>query len=90
MPLFQITGMTAVHTTFNVAFCLVSREDVATFKWVLMRLKSTAEAAAIALPKVLLIDFNKALKKAVRVVFNVVLQQICLWHILKNVVLNIK
>ena len=38
MPLLQITGITTLHTTFTVSFCLVSGEKEADFLWPLERL----------------------------------------------------
>ena len=39
MPLCQINGITALHTTFPVAYCLVSGEREEIFSWVLGQLK---------------------------------------------------
>ena len=91
MPLFQINGITEVHTTFNVAFCLVSGERQANFEWALANLQELAQQKAIPNPYVLMSDYDRAFKKAASAVFpDDVKQQICRWHVMKNVVYHIK
>ena len=92
MPLFQVNGITEVHTTFNVAFCLLNGEREANFAWALRNLRALAVEESIPDPYVIMSDYDKAFKNAASSVFpeDVTKQQICRWHVIKNVVHNIK
>jgi hypothetical protein len=90
MPLCQINGITALHTTFPVAYCLVSGEREEIFSWVLGQLKDIATAEGIPDPLVIISDFDKAFKRAARSVYGSSQHQICLWHVMKNVAFNVK
>jgi hypothetical protein len=90
MPLLQIVGVTCMHTTFNLGYCLVSGEKEATFRWVLEVLNSLIQSHQIARPQVIITDYDKALKRALRAVFNDSQHQLCIWHIMKNVAFNTK
>ena len=84
MPLLQVTGTTALHTTFTVAFCLVSSEVQAAFEWPLEVLRDLAAQQRIPRPTVILSDMCVAFKNAANAVFPECQQQLCIWHILKN------
>lgn len=90
MPLLQITGTTAFHSNFSVGFGLVSHEATAAFTWLATHLKLAADEARISMPDVIITDYDLPLKNALREAFPAVQQQPCLWHIMKNVILNIK
>jgi hypothetical protein len=90
MPLLQINGVTAIHTTFNIGYCLLSGEREECFTWVLSVLQELLSLKGIPLPKVIISDFDKALKKAARAIFPNVQHQICLWHVMKNIAHNTK
>lgn len=89
LPLLQVTGVISLHTTFSAAFALAAKEDTPAFLWILGHLKEAARQALIPPLKVIITDFNAALKKALTDTFPLTQQQICKWHILKNIVLNI-
>lgn len=90
LPLLQITGTTCLNTTFSIGFGLSAREDEDSFKWLLTQLRNTADQANIPYPKVILTDYDQAMKNALLGTFPDTQQQLCLWHINKNVTLNIK
>ena len=90
MPLMQIGGITGLHTNFSIGFALTSREDEDTFCWTLSQLKELAEHHEIPSPLVIISDYDRAFKNAACSVFGSSQQQLCVWHILKNVVHNIK
>ena len=90
MPLLQIGGLTGLHTNFSVAFALTSMEDEDSFFWALSQLKEMSEYHNIPSPLVIVSDYDKAFKNAAQKVFETSQQQLCVWHILKNVVHNIK
>jgi hypothetical protein len=91
MPLCNINGITNLGTTFNIGFCLLSSEKEEDFVWVLELLTSMMIDHDIPRPFVVMTDIDKALKKAARSVLpDDVKHQVCLWHVLKNVVFNVK
>lgn len=90
MPLLQIMGMTSLHTTFNVAYVLISDEDPQSFRWVSNQLKKTLRLFNIPEPGIVLTDHDANLKCALDDTFPYVQQQICAWHIVKDVVLQVK
>lgn len=90
LPLLQVTGVTALHTNYSVAFGLASNEDIESFTWLMQQMKATIEIYNIAEPQVIITDFDKALKNGIRTVFKNTQQQICMWHISKNVILYIR
>jgi transposase-like protein len=57
---------------------------------VLGRLKDLAAPEGIPDPLVIISDFDKAFKRAGRSVYGSSQQQICLWHVMKNVAFNVK
>ena len=90
MPLLQIGGLTGLHTNFSAAFALTSMEDEDSFFWALSQLKEMSEYHNFPSPLVIMSDYDKAFKNAAQKVFETSQQQLCVWHILKNVVHNIK
>src|SRR5436190_1261320 len=90
MPLFQVGGTTGLHTNFPVAFALTSDEKQGSFEWILTALKDLAEKHEVDPLKSLISDYDQAFKNALSAVFPAVHQQLCRWHIMKNVVHNIK
>ena len=89
MPLLQVTGTTALNTTFTIAFCLVGAEKEPDFRWALEKLRDLAQERNIRHPLVILSDKDSAFKKAALTVFPNSQQQLCVWHILKNSVHHI-
>jgi hypothetical protein len=87
MPLLNITGVNALHENFNVAFGLSGKEEEGDFTWLLENMDTLRRDPDynIDKPSVILSDFCKGFKKAARVVFTGVPQQLCVWHIMKNV-----
>jgi hypothetical protein len=90
MPLFEVTGTTCIHSTFNIAFCLVSDERELSYAFIAKELATLCQSRNIDLPNVIITDFDKALKNALAEAFPGVQQQLCTWHIMKNVIHNIK
>jgi hypothetical protein len=94
MPLLQIGGLTGLHTNFCVGFSLTSGEAEEDFLWSLEQLKTLAQGddfgGPINFPLAIMSDYDNAFKNAARKVFQKAKQQLCVWHIMKNVVHNIK
>ncbi|KAM4062424.1 MULE transposase [Hirsutella rhossiliensis] len=90
MPLLQIIGTTGLHKSYSVAFGIASKEDEGAFNWILSHLYDTGRRASIPAPGVVITGFDKALKNALSSVFPFTQQQLCVWHMMKNVILHIK
>ena len=90
LPLMQITGITGLGTTFNIAWALLKDEREHSYQWVLSRLQKTMEEYQVPLPVVIISDFDTALRNALHNVFPQVATQLCLWHVMKNVAFNVK
>jgi hypothetical protein len=90
MPLLNIIGVDSLHRNFNVCFGLSIREREEDFEWHLNCLKKLQEKYNIGQPSVILSDFCRALKNAAKAVYPGVPQQLCVWHIMKNVNHHIK
>ena len=69
IPLFQINGITEVHTTFNISFCLLHGERQANFGWALRNLRALAVEESIPDPFIVMSNYNKAFKNAASSVF---------------------
>ncbi|KAG5747742.1 hypothetical protein H9Q72_004026 [Fusarium xylarioides] len=90
MPLLQITGITSLHTNFSVAFGVAAKEDEEAFTWLLEELDKVRQLHKIDPPGVIISDFDDAFKSAARRVFSSSQQQLCLWHIMKNVKMHVR
>src|SRR3954453_5429227 len=82
--------MTGLNTAFPIAFALNTSEDEPAFTWCLQKLHKWALAWTIPEPLVALTDCDLALKNALTAVFEDTQQQLCIWHILKNIAKYIK
>jgi hypothetical protein len=85
MPLLNVVGINSLHKNFNVAFGLSLQETEEDFHWHLSCLKSLQEQYSIDNPGVIISDFCRGFKKASLRVFPTTPQQLCVWHIMKNV-----
>ena len=90
MPLFNITGLTNLHTNFNVGFGLVDNERLEGFLWLVEAMDSIRQKHSIPTPQVCLTDFEPSLRDALMRVYPDTQLQICIFHINANVVLNVK
>jgi hypothetical protein len=90
MPLLNITGVNSLFDNFNVGFGLSRSESEEDFNWHLNCLKCLQETHNIGQPAVILSDFCRGFKQAARSVYPSVPQQLCVWHIMKNVNHHIK
>ncbi|WDK10052.1 MULE transposase domain-containing protein [Colletotrichum graminicola] len=91
MPLLQVVGNTAVQTTFNACFCLVSDKDKSALEWALSYMKTLLEAERIPQPSVVVTDLDQCLTKAVKSVLPATTHhQICVQQFLKKTASQIK
>lgn len=90
MPLLNVTGKDCVEKNWHVGFGLSSGEAQGDFEFHLMCIKTLCDKYNISYPKVALTDFDKALKNAITAKFPGAKQQLCRWHVLKNIAKHIK
>ena len=92
MPLFEINGYTPLGTHFNVAFALQSSETEEAFLWMLRQLQELAIHLNIPISlkmHVAMTDDDTQMKNALTELFSDVQQQLCIWHIEKNVHIHV-
>ena len=90
MPLMIITGQTPLHTTFYIAFCFMTKEKIADYRWVLQQLKELYAKLEVPAPLVIITDMEKGLMTARHLELSTTQHILCLWHINKNVLANCK
>lgn len=90
MPFLNVTGVTNTHSTFKIAFGVINKEDKPAYTWALERLENLRTEIGADYPYVVVTDFEMALKSALDNVWGDVQQQICLWHVNKNVFFEVK
>lgn len=90
LALFQIVGMTPVGKAFSCAFGLVSNERQEGFDWLMDQVDAQRREIGAPAPEITITDYDTAMKNAVQRVYPLATPQICIFHVNKNVVLNIK
>jgi hypothetical protein len=90
MPLFNITGLTNINSIFNAGFGLIYTERREGFTWLVEQVEAIRMEIGAALPKVGITDYDSNLKDALNETFPNMQQQICIFHINKNVLLKVK
>jgi len=90
LPLFQATGQTCLGTVFNAAFGLIDNERREGFQFLAESIRELITKHSIRQPDVIITDFDKAMKAALQDQFPLIQQQLCIHHILSNVLLQSK
>lgn len=90
MPLFEITSITPLNTTFTIAFGLASGETQEDFCWLLQQLKELIQHSGAQQPLVFLTDHDNQLCAAAAAIFPSTKLLLCTWHIIKNVKAQLK
>ncbi|KFG84092.1 hypothetical protein MANI_015087 [Metarhizium anisopliae] len=90
LPLFQATGQTCLGTVFNAAFGLIDNERREGFQFLAEGMRGLITKHSIRVPDVIITDFDKAMKAALNDQFPNIQQQLCIHHILSNVLLKSK
>lgn len=90
LPLYHFACITATGQAVNTIFGVIDNERKESFVFLLQAMKELLAAAypPVREPLVLLTDHCKEMKAAIDEVFPDTQQQICVFHILKNVRLN--
>ncbi len=89
MPFFSCTGQTGTGSVFNRAFGLTLDETYESCLWLVNCLAELREMIGVPRPGVVITDFDDGIKKALKVAFPGAQQQICIFHINKNITGNI-
>ena len=88
LPLLVITGVTALNTSFYVAFAFMKSEHTPDYVWVIEQLKELYNELDIPYPSVLLTDTQGALINACVTIFPTSAHMLCIWHIENNITKN--
>ena len=83
-------GTTSLHTNFCIGFALTTGEVKEDFLWILEQVTSLAESVSIPPPHNIISDFCHAFKNAASINYPDAQQQLCIWHINKNVAFHMK
>ena len=68
MPLVEIVGFTCTHKTFNIAYAFTKAETFSHYQWILTALRNLFQQLGVV-PNAIMTDCEKALMKAIKVVF---------------------
>jgi hypothetical protein len=82
LPLLHILGCTNLQTFFSAGFCFLRNETQVDYHWALSNFLLKTGAPQ---PRVFISDQEEALKSAAYILFPLVPQLLCVWHINKNV-----
>ena len=83
MPLLHFLGVTAINTTFSIAFCFLSAENEGMYD---LGVKAFKEKVLGNAPvEVFLTDDETNLRSTLKEHFPDIPQLLCLWHVHKNV-----
>lgn len=90
MPLLIISGSSALHTNFYVAFCFIAQEKTPDYTFAMEQMKSLYETLELPPPTVAVTDMERSLINAIREAFPLshTTHLLCIWHINKNVLVN--
>jgi hypothetical protein len=90
LPLLVISGVTALNTSFYIAFAFMLHETTTDYTWVLEQLKAVYRRLNLPDPEVNITDRDSGLILASHQVFPATRHILCIWHIDKNVLANCK
>lgn len=90
LPLFQATGQTCLGTVYNAAFGLIDNERREGFQFLSESIRQLTERHLIRTPDVIITDFDDAMKAALNDQFPEAQQQLCIHHVISNVLLKAK
>lgn len=92
MPLMVISGQTALHTTFYVAFAFFAKEETPDYTWVMDRIKALYVSSNLSDPVAIVTDMEQGLMNAISVVFPHpgTYHLLCTLNICNNVAVNCK
>ncbi|MBW0525577.1 hypothetical protein O181_065292 [Austropuccinia psidii MF-1] len=83
-----MVGQTETGHTFSFAFCYMEQENDDGCIWALQELKMLFQP--FRFPKVIITDYEPALKLAIELVFPSSIHNYCTWHIRKTIIQNFR
>ncbi len=91
MPLAIGTGVTALNTSFYAGMCFLKSENQEDYEWLIATYKELYKELDIPLPGVWLSDDEANIPKAInKEISPTAIHLLCVWHIEKNVVDNLR
>lgn len=78
MPLYIITGVTPLNTTYYVGFAFLSTEAVEDYEWMLQCLKNLYLTLDIPDPDVIIIDADSSIIRAILHIYPLAAHLLCL------------
>ena len=89
--LFQVIRVANTNQTFTACFGFIDNECEEGYRWLIQRFEALWASVDATLPGVFITDWEANIKTALTDVYgDTVQQQLCIFHINKNMVLNIK
>ncbi len=91
MFLMIIFDQIALHKTFYVVFCFMTKEKQNDYVWIMKQLKSLYQQLKISQDSTVFVtDMKKELMNVCRLIFSSINHLLCIWHINNNVLINCK
>jgi hypothetical protein len=90
LAFFQVMTVNNSNKLMSLACALINNEREEGFDWLMAQVKNVGEELGIPPPNITITDFDNAMKNAVASTFPAATPQICIFHVNKNIVLNIK
>ncbi|XP_074281819.1 protein FAR1-RELATED SEQUENCE 5-like [Silene latifolia] len=88
MPLLDVIGVSSSNKSFYSCFVFLKKEKVEDYIWALQMFREMIDSSFE--PMVIVSDNDKALTKAISIVFPRTTHLLCIWHIQKNIVAKCK
>lgn len=89
MALFHVMGVSSTHQSLSLCFCFMQQEHKDHYVWALEEMKKCFDLSSSE-PRTAVTDRELALTGALEIVFPQCQALLCIWHIDKNVLANIK
>ncbi|GKU11323.1 unnamed protein product [Fusarium langsethiae] len=90
LPLFQATGQTCLKSVYSAAFGLIDNERREGFQFLAEGIRQLVDRYGIRLPNAVITDYDQQMKAALEDQFPDAQQQLCIYHINSDVLLNAK
>lgn len=90
LAFFQVVALNHLGKAFSCAFGLINNEKQEGFTWLMSKTDEMRRKARAPPPIVTITDYDVAMKNAIAEVYPEAQPQLCIFHVNKNVTLNIK
>jgi zinc finger SWIM domain-containing protein 3 len=88
-PIGDFIGLNGENVSVCFGNCVISDETEETFTWVLQQYKLLLEILGVTL-KLIITDGDKAIGLSVKAVFPDVCHKLCVWHLQRNLLKNLR